>query len=435
MSDLTIGLLSALLATNQPQAVSNLVQQQTGVSIPIVNPNDPAEKELQQLMADDDAALAEVDKWIRDNDAFAAQGAGESKEELNKRILARFDSVRKGYEDFLRRYPDNARGYLAYGSFLSDIGDEDAAAAQNEKAAQLDPKNPAAWNNLANYYGEHGPTTNAFVDYAKAIELNPNEPVYYQNFATTVYLFRKDAREFYGINEQQVFDKALELYRKAIRLDPDNFPLATDYAQSYYGIRPLRTNDALVAWTNALQIAHDDVEREGVYIHLARIKLGAGRFAEAREQLESVTNSMYADLKARLERNLAERENAATNPAAAMPTNEPPEISTDTDAEKTNFISAPTNAIPILTNEVVMTNPLPEISTNISIESTNAIVPTNVLPIITNEIPALTNPPVLSPKITSALTNVPPNPPKPLQLQMPPPVLRPMPEIPSTNAP
>ena len=310
---MTIGLLSALLATNQPQAVSNLVQQQTGVSVQMVNPNDPAEKELLQLMADDDAATAEVDKWIQENNAFAVQDAGESKEELNRKILARFDPVKKNYEDFLKRYPNNARGHLAYGSFLNDIGDEDAAAAQNETAAQIDPKNPAAWNNLANYYGEHGPLTNAFTDYAKAIELNPREPVYYQNFATTVYLYRKDAREFYGINEQQVFDKALELYRKAVQLDPDNFPLATDYAQSYYGIRPLRTNDALVAWTNALQIAHDDNEREGVYIHLARIKLGAGRFAEAQAQLELVTNAAFADLKNRIERNLAERENPPTN--------------------------------------------------------------------------------------------------------------------------
>jgi len=37
----------------------------------------------------------------------------------------------------------------------------------------------------------------------------------------------------------------------------------------------------LAAWTNALQIAHNDVEREGVYIHLARIKMIAGRYAEA----------------------------------------------------------------------------------------------------------------------------------------------------------
>jgi tetratricopeptide (TPR) repeat protein len=336
VNDLTIGLLSVLLATNQPQAVSNLIQQNIGVSVPIVNPNDPAEQELQKLMADDDAAQAEVDKWIRDNNAFAAQGAGESKAELNKRILARFDPVRKGYEDFLRRYPDNARGHLAYGSFLNDIGDEDASVEQNETARKLDPKNPAAWNNLANYYGEHGPLTNAFTDYAKAIELNPREPVYYQNFATTVYLYRKDAREFYGINEQQVFDKALELYRKAVQLDPDNFPLATDYAQSYYGIRPLRTNDALVAWTNALNVAHDDIDREGVFIHLARIQMAAGRYAEAHAQLEAVTNPMYADLKARLARNLAQRENAATNQSAAN--------------VSTNLAAAITNSPPVSTN-------------------------------------------------------------------------------------
>jgi tetratricopeptide (TPR) repeat protein len=317
VNELLVGLVGALIATNQPLAVSNLIQQNAGGSVAMVNPNDPAEKELAQLMAEDEAALVEVDKWIRDNNAFAARRAGEPREALNRRILARFELVRKDYEDFLRRYPDFARGHLAYGSFLNDIGEEDAAVAQYGKAAQLDPKNPAAWNQLANYYGEHGPVTNAFVDYTKAIELNPAEPVYYQNLATMVYLFRKDAMAFYGISEERVFDKALALYRKAMQLNPQNFLLAADYAESYYGIRPLRTNDALGAWTNALQIAHDDNEREGVYLHLARIKTAAGRFAEARAHLNGVTNAAFADLKRRLEQNLAERENCATNTHAA----------------------------------------------------------------------------------------------------------------------
>jgi tetratricopeptide (TPR) repeat protein len=313
MSDLLIGLVGAMLATNQPLAVSNLVQQHAGVSIATVNPNDPAEQELQKLMAEDDAATTEVDKWIRDDSDFHNAGAGESKEDLRKRILDRFASVRKDYEDFVRRYPDFARGRLAYGSFLNDNGDEEAAVAQYALAAQLDPKNPAAWNNMANFYGEHGPLTNAFVDYAKAIELNPAEPVYYQNFATTVYLYRTDAREFFGISEQQVFDKALALYRQAMKLDPNNFPLATDYSQSYYGIKPMRTNDALVAWTNTLAIARDDVEREGVYIHLARIKISVGRYDEARAQLDAVTNGAYTDLKNRLERSLVQHEHPETN--------------------------------------------------------------------------------------------------------------------------
>ena len=46
MNELLIGLVGALIATNQPLAVSNLVQQHTGVSVTLVNPNDPAEKEL-----------------------------------------------------------------------------------------------------------------------------------------------------------------------------------------------------------------------------------------------------------------------------------------------------------------------------------------------------------------------------------------------------
>ena len=318
MNDLLIGLVGALLATNQPAVVSNVVLKTTGISVAVPDPSDPVEKEYQKLLEDDDVAQAEVDRWIRENNRFAEEGGGLSRDELRQRIHARFAPVRKAYEDFLQRQPDHARARLAYGSFLNDTGDEDGAEVQWEKARQLDPKDPAAWNNLANYYGHRGPVKKAFEYYAKAIELNPVEPVYYHNFGTTVYLFRKDAMEFYGINEQQVFDKALELYGKALKLDPDNFPLASDVAQTYYGIRPMRTEAALKAWDRALGIAGDEIEREGVYLHFARIKINAGRFEEARQHLNAVTNAMYDVLKSRLLRTLAEREAKSAN------TNSPP---------------------------------------------------------------------------------------------------------------
>ena len=110
-----------------------------------------------------------------------------------------------------------------------------------------------------------------------------------------------------------MFDKALALYQQAMKLDPENFPLATDYAQSYYGIRPLRTNDALVAWTNALNIARDDVEREGVYLHLARIKTSIGQYDESRALLHCVTNGALIDMKKRLERSLHDHQFPPTN--------------------------------------------------------------------------------------------------------------------------
>ena len=306
-----IALIVALAVTQLPAQVTNVVTRAADpaartaeIAVKAGDTNNPAEAEFQKLMDEDDVAQAEVDKWIQENQAFAAKGAGEPDAALNKRILARFDAVRKGYDDFLARHTNHARAHLAYAGFLQDIHDEDAALPHMEKSRELDPKNPAAWNNLANYYGHNGDARKAFEYYAKAIELNPTEPVYFHNFGTTVYLFRTDAKEFYNLDEQQVFDKALDLYAKSLKLSPDDFPLATDVAQTYYGIKPLRTEEALKSWTNALAIARDDIEREGVHLHFAHINWMAGRTNEARAHLLTVTNAMYAELKERITRNL-----------------------------------------------------------------------------------------------------------------------------------
>lgn len=332
MNDLLVGLLSALVATNQPAALSNLVHKKTGLVVTIPDKNDPVEREFQKLMADDDAAQAEADKWITENASVPEKGRGIESVTLRARIKQRFDPVKTAYEDFLKRHPQHARARLAYGSFLNDIGEEGAAFEHWEKARDLDPNNPAAWNNLANWHGHNGGVTNSFKYYAKAIELDPTEPIYYRNFATTVYLFRHDATNFYQISQQQVFDKAMALYRKALELDPDNFLLATDYAQSYYGFKPPRLEDkeanrkaeqkfadeALAAWQTALKLARDEVEGQGVLIHFARIQINAGRFDEARKNLNSVTNDTLARTKALLIKKLTDRE------AKAKGTNAPP---------------------------------------------------------------------------------------------------------------
>jgi tetratricopeptide (TPR) repeat protein len=313
-------ILSVFVASTNHTPVTvatNVFEESTGIAITVADPADPVEQEFQQLLAVDDAAQSEVDRMIRDNQPFREQGGGLPDGELNRRIRERFQPVQQAYRNFLGRHPDHARAYIAYGSFLNDTKDEEAAAGQWQKALELDPKNPAVWNNLANYYGHRGPVTNAFAYYAKAIALRPFESVYYHNLGTTVYLFRKDAMEYFGLGEQQVFDKAMDLYHKAQQLDPDNFPLASDIAQTYYGIRPLRTGAALGAWTNALNLARDEIEREGVQIHLARIKMNTGNLADAHAHLDAVTNSLYAELKRRLLRNLDVMENGlpATNRA------------------------------------------------------------------------------------------------------------------------
>ncbi|HWQ91354.1 MAG TPA: hypothetical protein VN673_06765 [Clostridia bacterium] len=319
MKQTVVGFLVLLLAIAGFAAAPPPAQSKTNTATQPAQ--DPVEAEYEKLLELDDEAQAEVDKWIRENMEFASKGAGVPVAEMKRRIEERFKPVRQAYEQFIQAHPKHSNARVAYASFLGDIHEEDKAQEQLEKALAIDTNNPAIYNNLANIYGHTGPVKKAFDCYTKAIALNPKEPVYYHNFGTTVYLFRTDAREYYAITESEVFDKALELYDKALKLDPTNFPLASDVAQTYYGIKPPRTEEALKAWTNALSIARDEIEREGVYVHFARIKLNAGRIEEARNHLHAVTNGMYADLKKRLARNLAEKEaELATNaPAATLP--------------------------------------------------------------------------------------------------------------------
>jgi tetratricopeptide (TPR) repeat protein len=314
MADLVSGLLSLLTATNQAAAASNLVAEHTGVRIEVTNTNDPVEREYLHLLEMDNAAQAEVDKWITDDQKFASAGAPSEQGTLRGKIRQRFEPVEKAYKDFLTRNASHTKARLAFGSFLSDTGREDDAKEQWEKARELDPKNPATWNNLANYYGHNSPVTKAFEYYEKAIALAPNESVYYHNFATTVYLFRTDATNYFKLTEQQVFDKAVALYRKALSLDPDNFPLATDVAQTFYGIKPPRVKDAIEAWNQALKIAKDEIEKEGVHLHLARWQKTAGDLPAARREIELVTNDMYSVTRSNVLRSLEKAEQKPAQP-------------------------------------------------------------------------------------------------------------------------
>jgi tetratricopeptide (TPR) repeat protein len=315
-----IGFLAVALGAKAAEAVKP--QGKDGALVSLSGTNVYVEKEFGKLEADDDAAQAEVDKWKRENTEARAKGGGISDSELANRIQARVEPIRKAYQDFLSRHPDHAGAHLAYGCFLNDQQDETGARLQWEKALELDPGNAAIYNNLAGSYSEGGPAKKAFDYFNKAIELKPTEAAYYHNFGTTLYVLRKSGMTYYGVDEQQVFAKVVQLYSNAVRLNPQNLSFATDLAQTYYSFKPLPIDAALAAWTNALHTAHAETEREGVYVHLARVKMLAGSLAESRALLNLVTNESHAVPKANLLRAIDTREHAPGEPNAAVPARE-----------------------------------------------------------------------------------------------------------------
>ena len=297
-------LLGGVLGTHLAAAASKPVDKAAPASGLSPSKLNPAEAEFQRVMALDDAAHKEIDKWIKENGAFARQGAGLSEAGLSLRIEQRLAPVKRAYEEFFQQHPNHARGHLAYGSFLNDVGEETQARKHWEKALELDPTNPAAFNNLANSYGQTGPVARAFELYSKAIEMNPRQAIYYHNLGSVILLHRKEAAAHYRTSEQKVVPRALEFYRLAQQLDPQNFQLATDIGQAYYALQPPDHNAAILAWTRALALARDEPGREGTHLHLARVKAAAGRLNEARAHLHSVTNATLAAVKDRLAREL-----------------------------------------------------------------------------------------------------------------------------------
>ena len=289
---------------------------------------DAVEAEFKELLKKDDAAheaaQAIVDQAASATDPLTAPLPLTTRARIDEKIRP----VRDAYEDFLRRHPGHARSRMAFASFLSDTGNEVEAIEHYEKAKGINPKDPAAWNNLANLYAHVGPVEKAFPHYEEAIRLKPDEALYLHNFGTLLFLYRKEAARFYKVEEAAIFNRGIELYRKAIALDPKDFSLASDVAQTYYGI-PRSTGisaeasraeegrlvtTALQSWTNAFQLAPGDTEREGIRIHLARWNIRALRFDDARAQLAAITNATYLAVKKSLEKDLATRQSEAVSP-------------------------------------------------------------------------------------------------------------------------
>jgi tetratricopeptide (TPR) repeat protein len=276
---------------------------------PDTSTNAPAEQVFQRLVAEDDALQSQVKAWRKEADSATTPAVRRAT--LERQVSERLTALNKQYLEFIRRYPNHARGRLAYGCFLNEKADEPGAQAQWERALELDPTDPDAYNNLAGRYSEIGPSKKAFDFFTKAIQLKPNEAAYYHNFADALYVLRRHAMTNYDLSEQQVFGRALLLYSNAARLQPRNFAFAWDFAQTYYVLEPLPYQAALKAWTNALGTAATAVERGKIRLHLARLKMLAGRLAEARAQLGAITNASIAGMKATLLKAIEQREQKA----------------------------------------------------------------------------------------------------------------------------
>ncbi len=290
-------LIAATLLLEPSQAVADEAKV-TSTSDAVI------EREFRQLLELDDKVHDEVDEWIRRNAKLTVKQVGIDPASLDLQVRQRLGEVGSAYEAFLNRHSGHVRARLAYGSFFSDINEIDKATAQWEKALELAPKNPVAWNNLGKAHGKQGRIAEAFRHFTKAGELSPNEPLYLRNLATLIFSYPDNAARYYLIDRAQVMPKSIELFKKARALDPKNFTLATDAAMAQSGTQPFQAKAAIAAWNDALALAPSSLAAEGVRIHLARIHAHLGQADTTRALLAGVHETQFAELKADILRKL-----------------------------------------------------------------------------------------------------------------------------------
>ncbi len=169
-----------------------------------------------------------------------------------------------------------------------------------EDFTNYSPKQAAEyWNDWGTEYSRTGPMTNMFVCFLNAVRLMPHESTYHRNLATSLFMYRKDAKDFFGVDEAQVFSMSLREYRKARILEPDNFELAKELALAHYAIRPFRAEEALAEWDRVLVMAETKsaVEIEEIYLNLGRVNYMAARYAEAQKWLSKVKSPAHEDIR------------------------------------------------------------------------------------------------------------------------------------------
>jgi tetratricopeptide (TPR) repeat protein len=170
--------------------------------------------------------------------------------QVNPYVLAAYREEHHQYEDAIeivkrmiqdssvgRRYKESA--YIVWGNALAGQKRYDDAVAKYQKAIELDPKDPLAYNNWGIVLYGQKRYDDAVAKYQKAIELDPKDPRAYNYWGVV-------------LNDQKRYDDAVAKYQKAIELDPKDPRAYNDWGVVLYGQK--RYDDAVAKYQKAIEL-------------------------------------------------------------------------------------------------------------------------------------------------------------------------------------
>lgn len=227
--------------------------------------------------------------------------------------LERFDDALAHADSAIKAGGEDAAIFSLRGTILRRLGRQAEAVDSFRKAAALDSKNARAHYNLGNVLYELGRKEEALGSFAQAIKLDKDfQPAHYNLGAVLFDLARFDealkayevalapvekdfargrevapvhARAYLNLGaiflQRQSWDRALDAYGKAARLDPSL--AAAQYNVGFILYHLGRNPEAYQAYQRAVKL---DPALPLSYLHMGLIDFGAGRMENAARWLE-----------------------------------------------------------------------------------------------------------------------------------------------------
>ncbi|CAM3040527.1 hypothetical protein [Rariglobus hedericola] len=205
-------------------------------------------------------------------------------------MRSQFQELVFNFDDYLKKYPNEAAGYVSYALLLNQpvLDERKRAAALLLKANKLDSNLPLVKNQLGNYLAEEGKPLDALNYYLAAVKLAPAEPLYHYQIGTLLTEAREDFIKS-GAWTRATVDQAMqEAFEQASACAPGNTAYAYRYGESFYDLERPEWSAALAFWREFEGKVGTPLEKETVRLHQANVLIHEQKFADARTLLATV---------------------------------------------------------------------------------------------------------------------------------------------------
>ena len=217
-------------------------------------------------------------------------------------LRSQFQELVFNYDDYLKKYPEVAAGYVSYAMLLSQpvVDQRKLAAAMLLKANAIEPNLPLVKNQLGNYLAEDGRPLDALNYYLAAVQLAPKEPLYHYQIGVLLFEARDEFLKS-GAWTRATLDQGMQdAFEQATALSPGNVAYAYRYGESFYDLERPEWSAALEFWRALEAKVAAPVEKETIRLHQANVLLHQQKFAEVLALLETVKEPILQTQKQKL---------------------------------------------------------------------------------------------------------------------------------------